>query len=335
MATNFPTSLDSLTNPTTSDTLASVSHSGQHADANDAIEALQVKVGVDNSAVATSLDYLVRSACPIGSVMPFAGSSSPDATWLVCDGSAISRTAYAALFAVLGTTYGSGDGSTTFNIPNMKGRVPVGLDAGQTEFDALGETGGAKTHTLSEAELPAHGHTFTSGNSNSSLNHRHSISHNHAAVTSGSGSSHTHSGSFGSSSHRHNIQIGLHDYYFKASAAYSGMSSYGLSNYNISWAGSYNLASSSETVNTSSSYAAVSHTVFGSIGQSNTPNATAGVGNESSHTHSVDLPSYSGNSSYVDLTNHTHSGTTNDTGSSVAHNNLQPYIALNYILKAA
>ncbi|MGA1036672.1 MAG: phage tail protein [Ilumatobacteraceae bacterium] len=98
------------------------------------------------------------SVMPIGSIVPFAGASSPDATWLVCDGSAISRTTYAALFAVLGTTYGSGDGSTTFNIPNMKGRVPVGVDSGQTEFDALGETGGAKTHTLTESEMPSHTH---------------------------------------------------------------------------------------------------------------------------------------------------------------------------------
>ena len=110
------------------------------------------------------LDTLVRSACPVGSIMPFAGSSSPDATWLVCDGSAISRTTYAALFAVLGTTYGSGDGSTTFNIPNMKGRVPVGYDSGQTEFDALGETGGAKTHTLTTSEMPSHTHTQNAHN---------------------------------------------------------------------------------------------------------------------------------------------------------------------------
>ena len=158
MTTNFPSSVDAFTNPTSNDTLDNPPHDQQHADINDAMEAVQTKIGVDNSAVTTSLDYLVRSACPVGSVMPFAGSSSPDATWLVCDGSAISRTTYATLFAVLGTTSGSGDGSTTFNIPNMKGRVPVGFDSGQTEFDALGETGGAKTHTLSESEMPSHTH---------------------------------------------------------------------------------------------------------------------------------------------------------------------------------
>ena len=61
MATNFPTSLDSLTNPTSGDSLNSPSHAGQHADANDAIEALQAKVGVNNSAVTTTIDYKLRN----------------------------------------------------------------------------------------------------------------------------------------------------------------------------------------------------------------------------------------------------------------------------------
>ena len=65
MATNFPGSLDSLTNPTGSDALNSPSHSSQHADANDAIEALQAKVGVDGSAVTTSLDYKVAQAATL------------------------------------------------------------------------------------------------------------------------------------------------------------------------------------------------------------------------------------------------------------------------------
>jgi len=61
MATNFPTSLDALTNPVAGDSLSSPSHSGQHANANDAIEALQAKVGVDSSAVTTSIDYKLRN----------------------------------------------------------------------------------------------------------------------------------------------------------------------------------------------------------------------------------------------------------------------------------
>lgn len=95
---------------------------------------------------------------PAGLVAPYAGGAIPSG-WLVCNGGLVSRTAYARLFAAIGTTYGSGDGSTTFALPNYKGRVLVGLDASQAEFDELGETGGAKVHTLTADEMPAHNHT--------------------------------------------------------------------------------------------------------------------------------------------------------------------------------
>lgn len=62
----------------------------------------------------------IRSIVPPASVFPYAGATAPDG-WLLCDGSAVSRTTYAALFAAIGTTYGSGNGSTTFNLPNAQG----------------------------------------------------------------------------------------------------------------------------------------------------------------------------------------------------------------------
>ena len=80
-----------------------------------------------------------------GFIQPFAASTVPTG-WLECDGSAVSRTTYADLFTVIGTTYGSGDGSTTFNLPDLKGKVVAGYDSTDTDFDAIGETGGAKTH---------------------------------------------------------------------------------------------------------------------------------------------------------------------------------------------
>ena len=96
-----------------------------------------------------------------GELRPQAGPTVPPG-WALCDGSAVSRTGvYAALFGAIGTTWGAGNGTTTFNLPNLKGRVLVGRDAAQTEFDVLGETGGAKTHTLTTAEMPAHTHTLT------------------------------------------------------------------------------------------------------------------------------------------------------------------------------
>jgi microcystin-dependent protein len=85
------------------------------------------------------------SSVSAGMMQPFAGASAP-AGWLVCDGAAVSRTTYAELFNVIGTTWGAGNGSTTFNLPDMRGRTTFGRDTAQTEFNALAESGGAKTH---------------------------------------------------------------------------------------------------------------------------------------------------------------------------------------------
>jgi microcystin-dependent protein len=128
----------------------------------------------------------VDTSVPAGAVMPFAGNTSP-AGWLLCFGQDISRTEYSALFSVLGTSYGSGNGSTTFNLPDLRGRVVAGVDnMGGTAAsrltsttitgggDAPGEVGGGQTHTLTGAEsgVPAHGHTT----GNNSVDHSHFIS---------------------------------------------------------------------------------------------------------------------------------------------------------------
>lgn len=97
---------------------------------------------------------------PPGSVSAYAGVSVPGG-WLHCDGSAIDRTIYADLFAAIGTTFGAGDGETTFNIPNLRGRNIIGLNSSDADFDALGETGGEKRHTLTIAEMPEHNHGVT------------------------------------------------------------------------------------------------------------------------------------------------------------------------------
>ena len=68
------------------------------------------------------------SSSPAGSITQFGGSSTPSG-WLLCNGSAVSRSTYSNLFTVIGTTYGVGDGSTTFNLPNLKGKVPVGYNS--------------------------------------------------------------------------------------------------------------------------------------------------------------------------------------------------------------
>ncbi len=111
---------------------------------------------------ATSLNgFLATQITPVGAVLPYAGASAPS-QFLLCDGSAVSRTTYANLFTAIGTAYGVGNGTTTFNLPNLQGRVPVGKST-DTEFDVLGETGGEKTHKLTSTEMPSHSHNFNSG----------------------------------------------------------------------------------------------------------------------------------------------------------------------------
>lgn len=89
----------------------------------------------------------------IGTVLEFPTTDStkvPDG-WLFCDGSAVSRTTYADLFTIIGTYFGAGDGSTTFNLPTKEGLVSVGIDTNDTDFNTIGKTGGSKTDDLSNA----------------------------------------------------------------------------------------------------------------------------------------------------------------------------------------
>ncbi|GAB5389530.1 MAG: hypothetical protein Alpg2KO_24980 [Alphaproteobacteria bacterium] len=99
------------------------------------------------------------AAIPSGVMMDFAGASAPT-VYLLCDGSAVSRSTYSDLFAAIGTQWGSGDGSTTFNLPDIRGRVAIGSGAGSgLTARTLAQTLGEEEHTLTEAELPSHDHT--------------------------------------------------------------------------------------------------------------------------------------------------------------------------------
>lgn len=219
---------------------------------------------IDDGAVTSAKlsSNLQNAVIPSGSIFPFAGTSAPSG-YLICDGSPVSRTTYADLFTVCGTTYGAGDGSTTFNLPNLKGRMPVGLDSSQAEFDTRGETGGAKTHTLTQSEMPSHTH------SGSSLSTSSSGSHSHSGSTDTAGS-HTH------------------------------------------W-----------TWQTTSS---VGYSNTGAFSAAAAPSLST-TGSDGSHSHSLSISSAG---------DHTHSisGNTSAAGSGSAHNNLQPYLTVNYIIRA-
>ena len=147
--------------------------------------------GNNTTAVATTAFVAAQSALasPIGMITAFAGSTAPT-NWLMCDGrsTGILRTTYASLFAVIGTTYGAGDGSTTFNLPDLRGRTIAGLDnmggtdAGRlSTANNLGTTTGTETVTLATTDIPSHGHTPTVTNNavntgNQSADHSHTFS---------------------------------------------------------------------------------------------------------------------------------------------------------------
>lgn len=104
---------------------------------------------------------VIPESIPAGIFMPFGGSSTPSG-WLLCNGATVSRSTYAALFAAIGTAYGVGDGSTTFHLPDMRGRVAVGAGQGSGLTNrTLGGSFGEENHQLTESEMPSHTHDNT------------------------------------------------------------------------------------------------------------------------------------------------------------------------------
>jgi microcystin-dependent protein len=120
------------------------------------------------------------SSVPLGTIMPYAGSTAPSGSFALCLGQAISRTTFASLFSLIGTTYGTGAGGsgTTFGLPDLRGRVIAGLDqtngvntgnritslatdGGTIVGTTLGSVGGSQNHVLAGSELANHGHTIT------------------------------------------------------------------------------------------------------------------------------------------------------------------------------
>ena len=243
--------------------------------------------------------FLTEDDCtPAGIISQFAGETAPNG-YLLCQGQAISRTTYANLFNVISTKYGVGDGSTTFNLPDLRGRVPVGLSPSDNDFKTLGSKGGEKAHTLTVQEMPSHNHSAT--------------------LTINSGGAHTHSASSNSTgAHTHSVSgsaasAGAHTHEMNQSTFNKLDTQYGLT----------------------SSYPAYNDRVIGNNGTSSVSTRTAGA-----HTHTVSGTAASNGAHSHTITvnsggSHSHTGSVSigNAGGGQAHNNMQPYIVLNYIIK--
>lgn len=112
-----------------------------------------------NQDIRDNTNYLKEHSVPTGAILPFGGAAAP-AGYLLCDGTAVSRVGYADLFTLLSTTYGVGNGSTTFNVPDLRGRFPLGSGTGAgLTARSRGQSGGEEDHTIIEAELATHNHS--------------------------------------------------------------------------------------------------------------------------------------------------------------------------------
>jgi microcystin-dependent protein len=107
---------------------------------------------------------LVSLLPPTASITMYAGATAPPG-WLRCNGAAVLRASYPSLFQTIGTQYGAGDGSTTFNLPNLQGKFPLGGTS------TRGATGGEENVTLTESQIPSHRHSGTTGGQSQSHNH--------------------------------------------------------------------------------------------------------------------------------------------------------------------
>lgn len=254
-------------------------------------------VGVRWAAASSSSGAVV----PTGTILPFAGSSVPAGGFLLCDGQAVSRSDYSALFNTINITYGAGNGSSTFNVPNLRGRVPVGFASGDTGTDSFGVlagTPGNKITTMisgtspgqNEVQVPGHAHgiTFTAGGG----------AHGHANVSTGTqDTAHSH-GVTSVTGGNH-----AHDYKFFNNTG-SGTNTFGIGAVGVNSSGS----------STNSTVANPSHT------------HSVTLGNESAnHSHSLSIP---------ESGPHEHAATISNTlPTSSVISRVQPSLVINYIIK--
>jgi len=154
-----------------------------------------------NSPKGSAFQAVQETIISSGSIQMFAGSVAPNG-WLICNGSTVSRSDYSNLFKVIGTIYGVGNSNTTFTLPDMRGRCPIGVGTGASlTARTLGSNVGAETATLAQVNLPSHTHTASVGTQ--------SANHTHTGTSGGHSSNHTHS--YGTPIGTTGAQVGIID----------------------------------------------------------------------------------------------------------------------------
>lgn len=249
---------------------------------------------------------------PTGAILPYAGdANSIPVGYFLCDGGAFDGVVHLALANIVGDKYGTHIGDNYY-LPNLKGKVVVGLDSSQPAFKELGKTGGSSTHLLTTTEMPSHTHTQ---DQHTHVQNEHTHTQNQHTHTQ---NEHTHT----QNAHNHLVWIdtnskGGHDHDYSSTNP-AGSVLRGLSSPTASTG-----PSTSYTTNTTTSAGSHFHTIFGySVDQTATNQNTTATNQYTTATNQNTTP-----------TNQNTTATNQSTGGGEAHNNLQPYIVLNYIIK--
>jgi hypothetical protein len=278
--------------------------------------------------VTSSIQTQINTNTPTGMISIHSAATAPTG-WLLCDGTSYSTTTYANLYGVIGYTFG-GSGAN-FSVPNLKGKVVVGIDAAQVEFDTRGETGGAMTHqhaasnsgnstpTTSGASTGNTTGGASTGNTTGGASTGNTTGGASAGNTTGNNSSnHNHSvnpASFTTGADNHSHTNDTNNAYFKVSSGSSSL----------------NVASGQHSHDINSDNHA--HNV-------DVPSTTSGA-QSANHTHDTTDHTHSTTDHTHSTTDHSHNTADHDhtvlhahtTPASSSLSNLQPYMALNYIIK--
>jgi microcystin-dependent protein len=273
----------------------------------------------------SSIQTQINTNTPTGMISIHSGATAPTG-WLLCDGTSYGSASYISLFSVVGYTFG-GSGAN-FNVPNLKGKVVVGIDASQISFDTRGESGGAMTHQHDASvsgSAGSHAHSTTdhthstTDHSHNTTDHSHYSDHSHYA-------DHSHyinPGETGTTSSYHDHTIGVST----GTGVATGTAKYAAPTGHTHSASSDNHSHNVNIATFLSANANGSGVTTGNSNYGNTAGANAGNTTSGASAGNTTGGASTGNTTDTEPV-HTHT-----TPISSAESNLQPYIALNYIIK--